>query len=397
MSSNSIVAIYTQSLLSTQSASSGLFTRIEEHGQTPSTLARSARNPLTVSRLFPSMHTLSSLSSIRDPSRYSGKQTTHFEDDVGLLAIDSAHIGQGFQFDVRRVKLCCDRGFYVQKSALSAAYRKRATRESREQQEAAKRLIQAVFLEYRALSHPPIRGHPNVVDILDLAWETDPENRRDKWPVLILEYADRGTMTTFLGQSQFSLETRAKLCLDVANGLAVLHDSGVIHGDLNMNNVLIFTNSGVNSASVNKYTAKLADFGASSAELDTDHFRLYTKPWNAPECFEVLDLTGLKMTDIYSFGLLCWSAILGGRNPFRAVEAVSKRLSPEDWDASLERLKKRDGGAELLRLAQESFSAAFGHLKAPAIVIETTLQLDPSMRDLSKAVTAWEEFLNPLR
>lgn len=393
---NSIIRTYTQGFGTRPGSSvwgSG------DDGKAPSQLTEAASNPKSFSRLFPSMHTLSSLDSIRDPSQYSGQTTTHFNDDVGIMAQNSAHIGHGAQFDVRRIKMCCDKGFYVQKSALSAAYRKRsAWRETKDQQqEAEEHMIRAVFLEYRALSHPPIKAHPNIVDILDLGWETDPENGKDKWPVLILEYADQGTMTAFLSQSRFSLETRTKLCLDVAKGLTVLHESGISHGDLKMENVLIFTNKGVDTASVNKYTAKLADFGASLVEQDGKRSPSHSKPWNATECFDRLDFEGLKKLDVYSFGLLCWAVMLGGRNPFAIVEKVTQRLDPGDWDASLERLKKEDNGMELLRLAQESFVEAFGHQKPPVVVIDATVQLDPTTRNLPKAVTALEEFLVPLK
>jgi serine/threonine protein kinase len=352
------------------------------------------------------MHTLSKLSGIEDAGRYSGKMTTHFNEDVGIMCRDSVYIGHGSQFEVRRVTVCCSRGFYVQKSALSAAYRKQSSWVKREKEEKQKenekreeeeQLIQAVFLEYRALSHPPIKEHPNIVDILDLGWETDPRHWDVKWPVLILEYADQGTMAAFLAHSKFSLETRIKLCLDVARGLTVLHECGIIHGDLKMDNILIFTNQDASTGSFNRYTAKLADFGASLVELDGKRYPSFTFPWNAPECFEKLEHAGLQKFDIYAFGLLFWAVTLGGKNPFRFVEGVTDHLSRDDWDSSLEKLKKADEGSQLRSLAHDSLAHTFGHLKPPLAVIDSTLQLEPSKRDLATSVTALEEFLRPLR
>ncbi len=362
----------------------------------PSQLAKLDRKPSTAALLFPSMHTLSKLSGIEDSERSCGKKTTYFNEDVGILSHVSVYIGHGSQFEVRRVILCCNDGSYVQKSVLSAAYRRRSSWMRREKEE-EKRLIRAVFLEYRALSHPPIRAHPNIVDILDLGWETDPEHWKVKWPVLIIEYADQGTMTAFLSQSKFSLETRTKLCLDIVRGLTVLHECGIIHGDLKMDNVLIFTNAGVSAGSINKYTAKLADFGASLVELDGKTSPSFTMPWNAPECFEELDHTGLQKFDIYSFGLLCWAVMLGGKNPFRVVKSVADHLCPDDFDSSLESLKKADKGSRLLGLAQQSFTQAFGHMNPPIAAIDATLQLEPGKRDLAAVVSALEDFLKPLR
>lgn len=362
----------------------------------PSQLSKLEKKPLTFARLFPSMHTLSELSGIKDSERSCGKKTTHFTEDVGIMCQNSVYIGHGSQFEVRRVTLCCNQGFYMQKSVLSGAYRRRVLRKKWDKR-GDDRLIQAVLLEYRALSHPPIRQHPNIVDILDLAWETDPENWKVKWPVLVLEYADQGTMTAFLAQSKFSIETRTKLCLDIACGLTVLHESGIIHGDLKMNNVLIFVNASVAPVSMNRFTAKLADFGTSLVDLDGRRYPSFTKPWHAPECFEKLESTGLQKFDIYSFGLLCWAVMLDGKNPFRCVESVASHLCPDNWDLSLEVLKKADNGSRLLSLARESFAHAFGHLNPPFSIMDATLQLEPTKRDLAVAVSALEEFLQPLR
>ena len=361
-----------------------------------SQLAKLDKNPSTISRLFPSMHTLSKLSGVKDLERYCGKTTTYFDEDVGIISKNSVYIGHGSQFEVRRVIQCCNKGSYVQKSVFSAAYRRRSSCMRRNKGE-EKRLIRAVFLEYRALSHSPIRQHPNIVDILDLGWETDPEHWEVKWPVLILEYADQGTMTAFLARSKLSPETRTKLCLDIARGLTVLHESGIIHGDLKMDNILIFTNAGMSACSINMYTAKLADFGTSLVELDGKKSPSFTKPWNAPECFEELEYVGLQKFDIYSFGLLCWAVMLGGKNPFKVVESVAAHLSPNDQDSSLERLKRADKGSRLLGLARESLAHAFGHLNPPLAAIEATLQLEPSKRDLATVASALEEFLKPLR
>ncbi|RYP54781.1 hypothetical protein DL768_000509 [Monosporascus sp. mg162] len=363
----------------------------------PSQLPKPDKKPSSVASLFPSMHTLSKLSGIKDSERYYGKMTTYFHEDVGIVCQNSVYIGRGSQFEVRRVTLCCNRGFYVQKSVLSAAYRRQSSWMKREKEkEEEEQLIRAVFLEYRALTHPPIKEHPNIVDILDLGWETDPRHWKVKWPVLILEYSDQGTMEAFLAQYKLSLETRTKLCLDVARGLTMLHECGIIHGDLKMDNVLIFTNPGVSSGSIGRYTAKLADFGASLVELDGKRSPSFTKPWNAPECFEKLEHTGLQKSDIYSFGLLCWAVMLDGKNPFRFVESVTEHLSCDDWDSSLERLKKADKGSGLLSLARESFAHAFGHLKPPLAAIDATLQLEPTKRDLATAVSALEEVLGSL-
>ncbi len=192
------------------------------------------------------------------------------------------------------------------------------------------RLQKTVLLEFRALPYPPIRDHPNVVDLLDIGWETDPDDWKIKWPVLIMKYTDRGTLhDLFSGESLFSLQTKAKLCLDVVRGLGVLHDCGMIHGDLKMDNILVFSNPVAECATANQFIAKLGDFGASLAYVNGRSQVSYTRPWNAPEYLELLDHANLKQTDIYSFSLLAWAVIIDGKNPFTDLESVAAFLRPD--------------------------------------------------------------------
>jgi hypothetical protein len=91
--------------------------------------------------------------------------------------------------------------------------------------------------------------------------------------------------------------------------------------------------------------------------------------------------------------------MLGGKNPFRSVKSVSDLLCSENWDSSVETLKRADKGARLLGLARDSFIELFGETEPvpPATVIESTVRLDPSLRELPAAVAALEKFVEPLR
>src|SRR4051812_4235692 len=101
MSANSVIRRYTREFGTHVGPQNPASAYSKDDGQTPSQLM-ATRVPSTVARLFPSMHTLSSLSSISDPSRFSGKMTMHFEEDIGIIAQNSTYIGHGAQFDVRR-------------------------------------------------------------------------------------------------------------------------------------------------------------------------------------------------------------------------------------------------------------------------------------------------------
>jgi serine/threonine protein kinase len=207
---------------------------------------------------------------------------------------------------------------------------------------------------------------------------------------LIMEYADRGTLQDlFSGEILLSLRTKVKLSLDVARGLKALHECGLIHGDLKMENVLVFTNAADTDESDDRYTAKIGDFGASIVEVDTSSRISYSIPWNAPEYLEYLDGAGLKKTDVYSFGLLVWTVFIDGKNPFKELNSVSSLLSKDSWITSLEKLKSADDGACLLKLAAESIMDIFDNaLHVPTCeVLNATMQFKPTrnrkLRDCS--------------
>lgn len=80
-----------------------------------------------------------------------------------------------------------------------------------------------------------------------------------------MEYADQGTLVDYFDhEPDLPFSTRKMLCADVANGLLALHCCGIVHGDLKLENVLVF--------SVDEdfpVRAKLSDFGAALLDSDT--------------------------------------------------------------------------------------------------------------------------------
>lgn len=106
----------------------------------------------------------------------------------------------------------------------------RATR-WRGQKQTSEKLMEDVITELTILNHHPISMHENVIDFLGILWEYDMD--RQVWPVLVIEYADLGTLAAFQDQP-FVLTFRQKmiLSLDVGNGLDAIHKCGIIHGDV---------------------------------------------------------------------------------------------------------------------------------------------------------------------
>lgn len=182
----------------------------------------------------------------------------------------------------------------------------------------------ALANELRVLSHPPLMRHENMVKIMTIGWtRLDPV--APAWmPMIFLELADLGTLTKFLSERRLEVDSKLALARDVGKGLQALHACGIMHGDLKMDNVLMFKDKdgGVR--------AKLSDFGCSyimkARELEGEGTKTEveitagTKPWNSPELNRKIPVWLLRNIDAYCFGLLVWSIFLNGRNPFEGMQ-----------------------------------------------------------------------------
>ena len=149
----------------------------------------------------------------------------------------------------------------------------------------------------------------NVVNILDFG-------KYNGHIYAVLEFADGGDLATLLKHEQrLSEEMAAKLMVDISKALISLEKNGVLHLDVKPENILI-----------SEGTYKLADFGIIRRESTTTiplHSEILgTAAYAAPETFAEPDKVGIK-SDIYSFGVVLYSAIAGD-NPFDApTPAVS--------------------------------------------------------------------------
>jgi len=75
---------------------------------------------------------------------------------------------------------------------------------------------------------------------------------------LVLEYAEKGDLGTYLKTHTVPLSVKAKICHDIALGLMYCHDQNIVHFDLKTENILLTEN----------LTPKISDFGVSSSKME---------------------------------------------------------------------------------------------------------------------------------
>jgi len=183
--------------------------------------------------------------------------------------------------------------------------------------------LENVLLEIQVLTHPSLRNHENIANLVGFGWELnclDEKSHVFHWPFVILEYAQFGSMVELFDQENIDFETRRRLCVDVGQGLLALHSCDIVHGDVKMENTLIFPHSS------RRFVAKLVDFGYAMVDLDgknqTTRLKGGTRPWYAPELNDWLAWGDLHQTDTYSFGLLIWRTMCYGHPPFHMCGGI---------------------------------------------------------------------------
>jgi serine/threonine protein kinase len=221
------------------------------------------------------------------------------------------------RISVEPAKLVQDQQFYAIKYALppSASVSQNSSANSSFQDAGSRSFaaqLHSAKVEIQKLCLPSLCGHANIVKLLrwGICLDTleDPTAHIPRIPLLILERATTD-LQQFMRQSapeQLSFDTRSQICLGVGHGLGALHTEGVYHGDLKLENVLMFQQE-------NGWVAKLCDFGLSgTVDNGTLEYR-GTDGWRPPESFDGSKLQSAVVIkcDIFVYGLLVWSVFTG--------------------------------------------------------------------------------------
>lgn len=129
-----------------------------------------------------------------------------------------------------------------------------------------------------------------------------------------------------------------------------MDDAGVLHGDLNLSNVLLFKKG------ADRFTAKLCDFGSAMIFTDFNCDRpvrqaTFTPPWDGPESEKEISLDDLYKVGIYCYGLLLCRIFLESADPFGLKFRSEPPLSQDTKKSAIRKWKQDDGVLSICRYA----------------------------------------------
>ena len=341
-----------------------------------SELSESAKRSYHISTIFNLADTLDD-APLKNDEELTNNLRNLAQYDVGVFSDITQFVGEGATFNVRRSLFPAGRNVVFKSRVFDVGH---------DRSKSFMEKVEATLLELRILAHTPLRQHPNIVQLLLVGWQGDAFDRDFKWPVLVVEYADRGTLLDFFENEQ-TVDTGTKLGIisDVVSGLRALHDCLIVHGDLKLSNVLVFSKEG------GSVTAKLSDFGG--ALLDNPDLFIEptgTPPWTAPEYKTVRSRQQLLLSDVYALGLLAWRVALDGANPFTNIELLEASTTQETAFAAILKLKKEDKLSGIAKQSIHEFQRDLDHELVDTI-IEATLKAVPEERNLKMVEAALQE------
>ncbi|MFJ4223676.1 serine/threonine-protein kinase [Microbacterium sp. NPDC089695] len=174
-------------------------------------------------------------------------------------------------------------------------------------------------------------NHPSIVTLFDALLTPD----RPRY--LVMEFVDGPTLARRLRTGPMRARQVARLARDLAEGLAVVHALGIVHGDVKPSNVLLGRGPGGGPR-----TAKLADFGIAcmvgSPRTTSPGIVLGTFTYLAPETLR--DAEPDTPVDVFALGLVLLEALTGrptypigatGRGA-AAARSVTPPPIPDDLD-----------------------------------------------------------------
>ena len=176
-------------------------------------------------------------------------------------------------------------------------------------------VYQRLRQEYKTLVALP--EHPYVVKVI---WA---DRLADDTPYVVFEYIDGLDVEDLVRDHALSAEDAVTIAVQVAEGLAHLHQHGVYHQDIKPSN-LLWTDQGV----------RIIDFNVAISDRDDVHMSGGTGRYIPPDLGGIIDLnTAQKIDrDLYALGITLYECVTG-QYPF---EEPNIRKSPTSFDSFAE-------------------------------------------------------------
>ena len=234
--------------------------------------------------------------------------------------------------------------------------------------------------EIQILTH--LRQHPNIIALLGVGWHFDQFHEAPiAQPRMILELAD-STLTTFVKSSQRPTKTKLELLVNVASGLRVIHECGLVHGDVKPGNVLIQRQPTFRDEErLPAFIAKISDFSQSRLiSSDSDYQSLGTYGYRAPELERQETIHLPFALDVYAFGVTIWNTIF---DLSKLPQTMEHQLGRFDLPTQL---RTEMEGVYQDRIDNEQRSLLYD-------LLQSTLGHDPRQRDLNKASNILEAYI----
>jgi serine/threonine-protein kinase len=220
--------------------------------------------------------------------------------------------------------------------------------------------------------------HPNILRVLDQSGAEEVE------PFLVLPYMEGGNLRTLLeGRAFCPPAVLLPLLRQVAAGIDHAHASGVIHGDIKPENILL---------GGSPRAARLADFGVGRHFVVEDAVatstRIVTRPAGVSSAYlspeQLLKNESSPRSDLYSLALVAYE-LLTGRLPFdlRAPLFIQLKARIEG-----ELVSPREANAQLSEPISEALVRALGvdAARRPRTAAEF-------MRSLERVAKRWDIFI----
>ncbi|QCR20478.1 serine/threonine-protein kinase [Agrococcus sp. SGAir0287] len=143
--------------------------------------------------------------------------------------------------------------------------------------------------------------------------------------VIVMELVDGPTLARRRRRGPIADVDLARLAVDLAEALVVVHARGIVHRDVKPSNILLAPSP----SRGREFDARLADFGIATLEggarLTATGTVLGTAAYLSPE--QAMGGAVTAAADVYSFGLVLLEAITGEREfPGPVLEALSARM-----------------------------------------------------------------------